>query len=76
MSGNYKFKGVVHVWPHSTGKGQEADQESAGERVREVIVRANTLREALEKVELYRDGIETGPMVWQAPIQSVEQIRD
>ncbi|KAB2751818.1 hypothetical protein [Brucella anthropi] len=69
-----QYKGIVHVWPYSTGRGQDVDQKEAGERVREIVVNAQHIGEALEKIELYREGIKTGPMVWEAPIISIEQI--
>lgn len=74
MSGNHKFRGSGERWPHSTGLGQETDQDNAGDRKWSVEVRANDIKEALEKIELYRDGIESNPHVWIAPIQKVEQL--
>lgn len=62
------FKIVIHVWPHSTGNGADKDQLQAGEKIRTLHVEADSLEDALKMAKLYRDGIETNPMVWKAPI--------
>jgi hypothetical protein len=61
----------IHVWPYSTGNGRENDQKAAGERVQKITVHADDIASALKMVQLFANGIETGPMVWQAPIVSI-----
>lgn len=68
------WRGEVHVWPHSTGRGKSVDEEAVGGRVRTIEVKAETIEQALNLVQLYREGIRTNPMVWQAPIFKVERI--
>jgi len=61
----------IHVWPHSTGRGQQVDQKDAGERVQKITLRADGIQAALRMAEVFAKGIETNPMVWQAPIFGV-----
>ncbi len=68
------WRAEIHVWPHSTERGNETDQREAGDRVRFIEVTAHSIREALFIVEHYRDGIMTNPMVWQAPIVKLEKL--
>lgn len=74
MKGSHKYLGEGERWPYSTGAGAEKDQANAGPRKWSIEVRADTIGEALEKIELYRDGIESSVHVWLAPIQSIKQI--
>jgi hypothetical protein len=75
MAGNHTFRGYGERWPYSTGKGQEFDQKNAGDRQWSIEVEADDLSDALDKVELYRTGIESSPHVWMAPIHKIEQVR-
>lgn len=67
----YEWHAEIHVWPHSTGRGQDVDQKEAGERVQTLEVRADSIEDALRLVVLFRNGIVTNPMVWQAPIMKL-----
>ncbi len=64
---------TVQVCPHSTGRGQEADQASVGERRQTVIVEAGDIESALSQAKLYLAGVRTNPMVWKAFVSSVCQ---
>ena len=64
---------TIEVWPHSTGKGQVADQASAGDRVQNFAVRAVDIAAALELAECIAQGMRTNPMVWRAPIKAIVQ---
>ena len=66
-----RWEAEIHVWPHSTGNGQCADQKAVGGGVRKVEVIAHRIDDALKLVNLYRDGIETNPMVWQAVVYGI-----
>lgn len=72
----FKWRATIHVWPHSSGRGADIDQKEAGERVQTVEVSADRIDAALAMVNLYRRGIETNPMVWQAVIYGLEVTRD
>ncbi len=65
---------VLNVWPHSTGAGQETDQEACGPREQSCEVQANTISEAAKFGELFQRGICINPRVWQAPIMSIARI--
>lgn len=67
------WQAEIHVWPHSTDRGGTVDQKEAGDRVRYIDVMAESIEGALKLVKLYRDGIVTNPMVWQAPIMSIKR---
>lgn len=68
-----KWAVTIEIWPHSTGRGQSIDQKEAGERVHTLTVEADDIHRALKAVKLFTDGIETNPMVWQAPIMKIER---
>lgn len=64
---------VLEVWPHASGTGAVKDQEAVGRRRRAFTVKADNIHQALEKADLIVVGITSHPMVWQAPIQSLNQ---
>ena len=68
-----KWQVTIEVWPHSTGNGREADQKACGDRTLVFEVGGDTMRDAFGRAELIRMGIETNPMVWQAPITKIAQ---
>lgn len=68
---NYRWKITVQAWPHSTGNGQVNDQNAAGDRERTFEIRADNMKEALKHAQSIVLGIESHPMVWQAPIMAI-----
>ena len=64
---------TIEAWPHSTGKGADNDQKSAGERSQNLAVHAEGMAAALEIAEAIAQGIRTNPMVWRAPIVAIVQ---
>jgi hypothetical protein len=64
---------VIEAWPHSTGAGQAADQEAAGERTRYFYVDANSFDDAAKLARCFADGVGSHPRVWEAPIVSVSR---
>lgn len=68
-----RWRATIQVWPHSSGKGGEADQKAAGERVQTIEFTASGIDDAIAKVKLYQRGVEANPMVWQAPIYKIER---
>lgn len=70
MQGNYVI--TIEAWPHSTGQGQTKDQEAAGERSQTFTVDADGFDGAYRQAKLLQTGIETNPMVWRAPIVSIQ----
>lgn len=59
----------IRVWPHSTGKGADKDQEACGPKEQSFTVAAQDFAEAARMAKLIVMGIETNPMVWKAPIR-------
>ena len=70
----HRWEVTMHVWPHSTGRGQKKDQEDCGACQHVVTVGANDVDDALEKAKLFRDGVKTNPMVWEVPIVSLKKV--
>lgn len=68
------WEAEIHVWPFSTGHGASVDQEAAGERVRKLTVTADNIGAALRLVQIYADGIQTNPRVWQTPIYGLRRV--
>jgi hypothetical protein len=64
---------TIEAWPHSTGKGQDADQKAAGDRVQKFAVRAGDMEDALQAADYIAQGMRTNPMVWRAPITGIVQ---
>jgi hypothetical protein len=71
MADRYLVK--IEAWPHSTGRGQKADQKDAGERVQTFVVRAVGMDEALANANYIAQGMRTNPMVWRAPVVEIRQ---
>ena len=67
---------TIEAWPHSTGKGQEADQTLAGERRQDFVVRAEGMAAALKHAECIAQGMRANPMVWRAPIIAIVAERE
>lgn len=61
-------------WPYSTNKGAHVDQVSAGSRKWTISVHADDIKQALEKGQLFAQGVESSPHVWRAPILKIEQV--
>lgn len=70
-----RWEAEIHVWPHSSGRGQCVDQKEAGDRVRKIEVIADRIDDAIRLVNLYREGIETNPMVWRAVVYGLARKR-
>lgn len=62
---------TIDVWPYSTGAGQQADQERAGERRQHFYVDADSIRDAIKMADCCAEGIKRNPAVWQARIAGV-----
>lgn len=58
----------IAVWPYSS-----IEQKYAGQREQTFIVTAQSIRQALDKAELFQAGILTSPWVWEAPIKEVRE---
>lgn len=58
----------IAVWPYSS-----IEQKYAGPREQVFTVAAQSMRQALEKAELFQAGILTSPWVWEAPIKEVRE---
>jgi len=67
------FKAVIEAWPHSTGNGSLKDQEAAGPRRNTFVFNADNMKNAVYIAGLIAQGIEVNPMVWKAPIVSLER---
>jgi hypothetical protein len=65
------WKVTIEAWPHSTGKGRDADQAAAGERSASYAVRAVDMGDAFKAAEYIAMGVRANPMVWRAPITSI-----
>lgn len=61
----------IEAWPHSTGKGADADQAAAGERNHYFYVYAEDIGEALKMAQCFAEGMESSPAVWRAPIVAI-----
>lgn len=70
-----RWKITIEAWPHSTGNGNEVDQAAAGDRKREFIVYADGAKAAFALAEAISMGVQSHPMVWQAPIKGVVEER-
>jgi hypothetical protein len=68
-----RFAARIEIYPHSSGKGQDRDQELAGNRLNDFDFDADNMREASRIAELIADGIETNPAVWQANVVRLER---
>lgn len=68
-----RWRVTIEAWPHSSGKGQEADQAAAGPRTNDFVVRAVDMSAALEAAEHIAMGMRVNPMVWRAPITGIIQ---
>lgn len=66
-----QWKITIEAWPHSTGKGQEADQAAAGPRVNHFVIRAVDCADALKFAEAIAMGMRVNPMIWRAPIKGI-----
>jgi hypothetical protein len=62
---------TIEAWPHSTGKGDNADQEAAGPRKNDFAVRALDMKAAFEAAEHIAMGMRVNPMIWRAPITAI-----
>lgn len=69
-----KWRGEVHLWPYSTGRGQAVDQRDAGDRIQVIEIVAADFDEALKLVRQFREGLSRNPAVWQAPIMSLVRV--
>lgn len=67
----YRWRIKIEAWPHSTGNGQSNDQKAVGDRIRDFEVRGNDMKEAYELAKCIAMGIQSHPMVWQAPITQI-----
>lgn len=61
-----RWRIVIERWPYFG-----VSQEAAGDRTQTFYVDAYGAREALKLAEAIVTGIEAGPAVWKAPIQSI-----
>lgn len=66
-----RWRIIIESWPHSTGKGQDADQKAAGEREVYFYVDADDIRDAMKMARCFAEGMECNPAVWRAPITAV-----
>lgn len=66
-----RWAAEIHVWPHSSGRGQVVDQKEAGDRVQHFECNADDIADALALAQTFAKGIETNPMVWRAPIMAL-----
>ena len=72
----YRWHITIEAWPHSTGKGQDVDQAAAGERVQFYYVDAHCIKDALGYAACIAQGMESNPMVWQAPITATRRVNE
>lgn len=70
----HRWRITIEAWPHSSGKGQTADQALAGERVQTYEIDAQTIAEALKLADCIARGICSNPAVWQAPIFGIIRV--
>ena len=70
-----RWKIVIETWPHTTGKGVDADQALCGERERYFYVDAEDIRDALKLGLCISEGICSNPAVWLAPITAIGRYR-
>jgi len=61
----------IHVWPHSTSRGNTIDQQQAGTREQKFEVRGDSVLNALQVAEAICVGIKQNPLVWQTHIKSI-----
>lgn len=71
----YVWKVVIDVWPFSTGESRDAMQKKCGGAQQMIEVHADDIGGALNKAELYAQGIRTNPAVWQTKIFEIKRIR-
>jgi len=71
----YRWRITIHIAPHSTGNGQEADRKAAGaeDGDRYFYVDAQNFDEAAKMAHCYSEGVKSHPMVWEAPIMGVHR---
>lgn len=67
---------TIEAWPGSTGHGGLSDQEAAGPRSQNFVVRAEGMAAALEMAECIAQGLRANPRVWRAPIVAIIQERE
>jgi hypothetical protein len=70
-----RWKITIEAWPHSTGNGSHKDQEAAGERSKDYVIRAEGMAAAVEFAEAIAMGVRSNPMVWRAPIIAIVKDR-
>lgn len=72
----HRWRITIEVWPHSTGKGVDADQKAAGDREHYFYADATDIDAALRMARCFVAGIQTNPMVWQAQIFGVHRMQN
>jgi hypothetical protein len=68
------WRAEIQAWPHSTGAGQDVDQDACGPRRHSIDITADTIDGAVRQAKLFAAGVCTNPRVWQAPIYKVELV--
>lgn len=71
-----RWRITIESWPHSTGKGYDADQAAAGPRKNDFVIRAIDMKAAFESAEHIAMGMRVNPMCWRAPIVSISALRE
>lgn len=68
-----RWRITIRVWPHSTGKGRDADVKSAGADDGDLYfyVTADDFKEASKCAFCVAQGVEANPAVWKANIIGV-----
>lgn len=70
-----RWRIAIEVWPHSSGKGQEADQKTAGDRELYFYADAEDIDAAIRCARCFAEGIRANPAVWMAPIVGVHRVQ-
>lgn len=68
-----RWRITIEVWPHSTGKGAELDQEAAGEREQYFYADARDIDEAFGMARCFEEGVCANPAVRGAAIVGVHR---
>ena len=72
----WRWKIIIEAWPHSSGKGQEADQAAAGEREQYFYCSAEDIQDAMRFADCFAEGMKSNPAVWVAKITGINRYRD
>lgn len=67
------YEADIEVWPHSTGRGREVDQQQAGQRHQKYEVKANSFEDALATVNAVIVGVKQNPLVWEVRVRRIEE---